>query len=352
MVADLVPNASFVEELDILSIVVTTGLIKRTMDIILLITVMLKILSIIKGITTHLTPDAGILTNYVPYNGFGKIFIANGMIVPISHVGNGSLVSNSRSLVLTNLLNVPNIKKNLLSIFKFTKDNNVSVRILSQFLCCEGSSNSSGDVARTGKIYCSTKNSEMCSNDCCITSVVDDICSPTVGHNDALVGSDKFYNALSSTLPSRVTVYKQAKQLFGLRHKPITLQDALPRSDSSRDNLPRPDPLSLQCILALKELIFKDYAQLDSSRHDNNDLSHRFRLPDLALIMTTSRRLAERKVEKFQKNITKRGAVPETNTKKGNDYPVGPVLLGFFVFVVIGSSLFQIIRTATSGGFA
>ncbi|KAK8659496.1 hypothetical protein V6N13_029696 [Hibiscus sabdariffa] len=68
--------------------------------------------------------------------------------------------------------------------------------------------------------------------------------------------------------------------------------------------------------------------------------------------MTTSRRLAERKVEKFQKNITKRGAVPETNTKKGNDYPVGPVLLGFFVFVVIGSSLFQIIRTATSGGFA
>ncbi|XP_039056287.1 probable stress-associated endoplasmic reticulum protein [Hibiscus syriacus] len=68
--------------------------------------------------------------------------------------------------------------------------------------------------------------------------------------------------------------------------------------------------------------------------------------------MTTSRRLAERKVEKFQKNITKRGAVPEMTTKKGKDYPVGPVLLGFIVFVVIGSSLFQIIRTATSGGFA
>ncbi|XXG44860.1 hypothetical protein AAC387_Pa02g0099 [Persea americana] len=68
--------------------------------------------------------------------------------------------------------------------------------------------------------------------------------------------------------------------------------------------------------------------------------------------MTTSRRLADRKVEKFEKNITKRGAVPETVAKKGNDYPVGPVLLGFFVFVVIGSSLFQIIRTATSGGVA
>ncbi|KAK7368427.1 hypothetical protein VNO80_10452 [Phaseolus coccineus] len=68
--------------------------------------------------------------------------------------------------------------------------------------------------------------------------------------------------------------------------------------------------------------------------------------------MTTSRRFADRKVEKFEKNITKRGFVPDTTSKKGKDYPVGPLLLGFFVFVVIGSSLFQIIRTATSGGMA
>ncbi|KAK1648136.1 hypothetical protein QYE76_065941 [Lolium multiflorum] len=68
--------------------------------------------------------------------------------------------------------------------------------------------------------------------------------------------------------------------------------------------------------------------------------------------MTTSRRLADRKTAKFQKNITKRGSVPETTVKKGNDYPVGPIVLGFFIFVVIGSSLFQIIRTASSGGLA
>ncbi|KAI3426805.1 uncharacterized protein J3R85_009678 [Psidium guajava] len=68
--------------------------------------------------------------------------------------------------------------------------------------------------------------------------------------------------------------------------------------------------------------------------------------------MTTSRRLADRKVDRFEKNIKKRGAVPETTTKKGKDYPVGPLLIGFFIFVVIGSSLFQIIRTATSGGMA
>ena len=51
---------------------------------------------------------------------------------------------------------------------------------------------------------------------------------------------------------------------------------------------------------------------------------------------TTSRRLADRKIARFEKNITKRGAVPET-VKKGNDYPFGPILLGFFVFVVVGS---------------
>ncbi|KAI3455039.1 hypothetical protein Pfo_011702, partial [Paulownia fortunei] len=65
---------------------------------------------------------------------------------------------------------------------------------------------------------------------------------------------------------------------------------------------------------------------------------------------TTSRRLADRKVMKFEKNIKKRGATAETSKKKGSSYPVGPVVLGFFIFVVIGSSLFQIIRTATSGG--
>lgn len=51
---------------------------------------------------------------------------------------------------------------------------------------------------------------------------------------------------------------------------------------------------------------------------------------------TTSRRLADRKIARFEKNITKRGSVPET-VKKANDYPVGPILLGFFVFVVVGS---------------
>jgi len=62
--------------------------------------------------------------------------------------------------------------------------------------------------------------------------------------------------------------------------------------------------------------------------------------------MTTSRRLADRKSAKFQKNVLKRGSVPESSTKKGSSYPVGPIVLGFFVFVVIGSAVLQIFRTA------
>ena len=56
-------------------------------------------------------------------------------------------------------------------------------------------------------------------------------------------------------------------------------------------------------------------------------------------LQTTSRRVADRKIARFEKNITKRGSVPET-VKKGNDYPVGPIVLGFFVFVVVGSCKF------------
>ncbi|CAI5533941.1 unnamed protein product [Closterium sp. NIES-64] len=64
--------------------------------------------------------------------------------------------------------------------------------------------------------------------------------------------------------------------------------------------------------------------------------------------MTTSKRLAEKKNSAFHKNITKRGNVPDSVTKRSEKFPVSVWVLGFFIFVVIGSSLFQIIRNAQS----
>ncbi|KAG0584382.1 hypothetical protein M758_3G206200 [Ceratodon purpureus] len=66
--------------------------------------------------------------------------------------------------------------------------------------------------------------------------------------------------------------------------------------------------------------------------------------------MTTSRRLVDHKSNKFQKNILKRGQVPESTVKKSSSYPVGPVVLGLFIFVVVGSAILQIFRNVTSGG--
>ncbi|KAL4303356.1 hypothetical protein GQ457_10G007900 [Hibiscus cannabinus] len=47
---------------------------------------------------------------------------------------------------------------------------------------------------------------------------------------------NRYQESDSSTVEG--TVYKQAEQLSGLRHKPITLQDALPRSESAEKICP------------------------------------------------------------------------------------------------------------------
>ncbi|KAK9792497.1 hypothetical protein WJX73_009702 [Symbiochloris irregularis] len=70
--------------------------------------------------------------------------------------------------------------------------------------------------------------------------------------------------------------------------------------------------------------------------------------------MVASKRLQNAKSDKFHGNIHKRGKVgEEQGTEKNKNksaLAVGPVMLGFFLFVVVGSAILQIIRTATSGG--
>ena len=56
------------------------------------------------------------------------------------------------------------------------------------------------------------------------------------------------------------------------------------------------------------------------------------------------------KNETYNRNVEKRGNVPSSLSKKEDKFPVGPVLLGFFLFVVVGSAIFQILNTATSPG--
>ena len=78
--------------------------------------------------------------------------------------------------------------------------------------------------------------------------------------------------------------------------------------------------------------------------------------------MIIQNRKMKEKSETYRKNIDKRGNVPNSISvrnniyliiklqKKGDKFPVGPALLGFFFFIVIGSAIFQILNMATSQG--
>lgn len=52
--------------------------------------------------------------------------------------------------------------------------------------------------------------------------------------------------------------------------------------------------------------------------------------------------------QQFEKKITKRGKA--VAGEKSERSPYGPIVIGFFLFVVVGSALFQIIRTAQTAG--
>ena len=61
------------------------------------------------------------------YQGTKQLQIGNGSVLFIQSTGSSSIPSRSLSLKLQNILHVPDIKKNLLSIYRLTNDNYVYV---------------------------------------------------------------------------------------------------------------------------------------------------------------------------------------------------------------------------------
>jgi hypothetical protein len=53
-----------------------------------------------------------------------QVHTASGLGMPISHIGQTTIHSHDRSLILKDILHVPDASKNLLSIHKFAYDNN------------------------------------------------------------------------------------------------------------------------------------------------------------------------------------------------------------------------------------
>ncbi|KAM2315364.1 hypothetical protein ACFX1S_028273 [Malus domestica] len=75
------------------------------------------------GATNHMTNDPSALTQIQPYTGTDTIVVGNGNHLPISHVGKSSISSLHGPLLLKDVLYVPAIKKNLLSLRRFCYDN-------------------------------------------------------------------------------------------------------------------------------------------------------------------------------------------------------------------------------------
>ncbi|KAF7816381.1 Retrovirus-related Pol polyprotein from transposon TNT 1-94 [Senna tora] len=80
------------------------------------------------GATSHVTSDFSNLADRSNYTGGDQLVVGNGKGLYISHIGHSSVISPFNphtTLHLNSLLHVPHITKNLVSVSKFARDNNV-----------------------------------------------------------------------------------------------------------------------------------------------------------------------------------------------------------------------------------
>lgn len=93
------------------------------------------------GATHHLTSElANLNVKAEEYSGFDTIRVGNGNGLLIHHVGTTQITTPSFKLHLNNVLHVPNICKNLLSVQRFTKDTNTFFEFHLSYFFFEGSS--------------------------------------------------------------------------------------------------------------------------------------------------------------------------------------------------------------------
>ncbi|KAK9112046.1 hypothetical protein Scep_019565 [Stephania cephalantha] len=68
------------------------------------------------GATAHLAADPSMVTNSVPYAGNNALIVGDGQLFPTTGVNFAAISSLNLKLSFHNILCVPNIKKNLLSV--------------------------------------------------------------------------------------------------------------------------------------------------------------------------------------------------------------------------------------------
>ncbi|XP_020679649.1 protein argonaute 1A-like [Dendrobium catenatum] len=81
------------------------------------------------GASSHLTADVSNLQQPTPYQGNDTVSLANGQHLPIHNSGQGilPLPESNRKLNLNNILHVPKLSHNLLSVSQLASDNDISI---------------------------------------------------------------------------------------------------------------------------------------------------------------------------------------------------------------------------------
>ncbi|KAJ9556983.1 hypothetical protein OSB04_011597 [Centaurea solstitialis] len=77
------------------------------------------------GANHHATPDLSSIVNSEAYFSNNSLLVGDGSSIPIFHIGSSKLYSPNKTFNLSNILNVPELKQNLLSVQKFCVDNDV-----------------------------------------------------------------------------------------------------------------------------------------------------------------------------------------------------------------------------------
>jgi histone deacetylase 1/2 len=82
------------------------------------------------GATDHLTHELSKLNPRESYSGHDQVRTADGSGMHISHIGHASLLTHtSKTIRLLNVLHVPSVTRNLISVPKLTLDNDVFVEV-------------------------------------------------------------------------------------------------------------------------------------------------------------------------------------------------------------------------------
>jgi transposase InsO family protein len=78
------------------------------------------------GASDHITANASNLNTQAPYHGSEQVTVGNGQNLPIQSIGNTQLHTQYHKFQLKNVLHIPRIASNLMSVHKLCLDNNCS----------------------------------------------------------------------------------------------------------------------------------------------------------------------------------------------------------------------------------